>query len=332
MPFNMKNNIFQPYALIGIFLLTIVFPSYVMAADAYEPDDVYSEANEIQINGEIQQHDFDDDDVGDEDWYKFNIPIDKMTIEIFVDNPGGRCDAVIELYLSDGSTRIFTQDETGNGTGEVLRWTFFEKEDYYVKVRQSDPDVFGDQTDYDFSIVQPVAGFLGFVTGRVTDFITGDSISGALIKINDDVKAGSLPTGDYLFLHPPGTFTITGEAHGYGIRSYSDVVIAEADTITQDIILIPRGIDSDGDGIDDHEDNCPDVSNPDQEDFDKDGRGDKCDECPLDAEKAEPGDCECGVADTDTDSDGIPDCIDSDNGDEIGDGSSGDCFISTMKE
>jgi hypothetical protein len=306
-----------------------------MAEDAYEPDDDYTQAKEIQIEGEIQQHDFDDDVVGDEDWYKFNIPSDKMTIEIFVDNPGGRCDAVIELYDSYGTTRIFTQDETGNGTGEVLRWTFIDNGDYYVKVRQSNPDVFGDQTDYDFSIVQPVAGFLGFVTGTVKNSYTQDLISGALIKADNGdkvVTTGSLPNGAYLMLLVPDTYTITGEAPGYEDRSYFDVDIDEAVTITQHIRLTPLG-DPDGDGLDNEEDNCPIVSNPDQEDFDKDGSGDKCDKCPMDGDKTEPGVCDCGAADTDTDGDGIPDCIDSDNGDAIGGGgSSGDCFISTMKE
>jgi hypothetical protein len=329
---KLKNNVFQPYALIGLFLLTILSPSYAMAADAYEPDDRYKDATEIPIGFDIQEHDF--HVAGDEDWYKFNIRIDKMTIEIFVNNPGSRCDAVIELYHSDGTTLIFTQDETGNGVGEVLRWTFIANGDYYVKVRQSDPDVFGDQTDYDFSITEQVgSGIPGWVTGRVRNAYTGDPISGALIKIDDDVKAGSLPNGAYLQLHSPGTFTITGEAPGYGIRSYPDVEIVEADTITQDIILIPLGIDSDGDGIDDHEDNCPTEINPDQKNFDGDGSGDVCDKCSMDNNKTEQGVCDCGVADTDTDSDGIPDCIDSDNGDEIGGGgSSGDCFISTMKE
>lgn len=38
--------------------------------------------------------------------------------------------------------------------------------------------------------------------------------------------------------------------------------------------------DTDGDGIVDLSDNCPQVANPDQSDTDGDGRGDACDECP----------------------------------------------------
>jgi hypothetical protein len=40
--------------------------------------------------------------------------------------------------------------------------------------------------------------------------------------------------------------------------------------------------DSDGDGIIDPDDNCPDDPNPNQEDADKDGVGDVCDNCPDD--------------------------------------------------
>ena len=46
-----------------------------------------------------------------------------------------------------------------------------------------------------------------------------------------------------------------------------------------DRILCTEAIDSDGDDVLDHEDNCPDVSNSAQEDSDGDGVGDECDNC-----------------------------------------------------
>jgi hypothetical protein len=93
------------------------------------------------------------------------------------------------------------------------------------------------------------------------------------------------------------------------------------------------GTDNDGDGLDISCDNCPNVANPTQADADGDGIGDACDTCtdtdgdgygdpgfsantcptdgcPTDPNKTAPGACGCGVPDVDTDSDGVPDCVD----------------------
>ncbi len=54
--------------------------------------------------------------------------------------------------------------------------------------------------------------------------------------------------------------------------------------------------DSDGDGVEDDLDNCPDVPN-DQTDDDQDGRGNACDECPFDAHDDADDDGACGDVD-----------------------------------
>ncbi len=81
--------------------------------------------------------------------------------------------------------------------------------------------------------------------------------------------------------------------------------------------------DSDGDGVDNEEDNCKYTPNPDQTDTDGDAIGDACDGCPEDPNKIEPGVCGCGTEDIDNDGDGFMacdggDCNDSDPNINIG--------------
>ncbi len=79
--------------------------------------------------------------------------------------------------------------------------------------------------------------------------------------------------------------------------------------------------DTDGDGIPNCSDQCP--NDPAKailgacgcgiSDVDSDGDGvPNCsDQCPQNSTKSVPGACGCGVSDTDTDGEGVPDCIDS---------------------
>ena len=125
---------------------------------------------------------------------------------------------------------------------------------------------------------------------------------------------------------------------------FNDYVIPEFDSLLDDqdfdgilncndnapLDSNPDQRDRDGDGVGDAADSCPD--NPavlrgprcasdwmfdldgdgtaDSVDSDKDGDGveDRFDGCPFDALKADPGQCGCGVPDTDSDLDGVADC------------------------
>jgi len=98
-----------------------------------------------------------------------------------------------------------------------------------------------------------------------------------------------------------------------GLKSVKDTVSV--------IFEEPTGVDTDGDGIYDDEDNCPEVPNTDQFDADDDSIGDLCDECPYDSENDADGDGVCG------DVDNCPDEPNSNQADFDGDGAGDVCDL-----
>ena len=121
---------------------------------------------------------------------------------------------------------------------------------------------------------------------------------GTIITIDDLICPHPCQNNPYGPYPLSTTFTSDGFSRLYDIVPLTLYVVADEPS------------DSDGDGVPDDQDNCPDVANADQADGDGDGAGDACDGCPDDAGKLEGGVCGCGVADDDSDGDGVPDCVD----------------------
>jgi len=166
------------------------------------------------------------------------------------------------------------------------------------------------------------------------------SVSGGLAVIgahgDDD---GGLSSGSaYLFQEPPGGWTtmtedakftasdaaagdsfgssvsISGELAISGARYDGDAGVNSGSAYlyaglgdcntngTLDLCDVAGGTSQDCDG-----NNVPDECQP---DADGDNMPDSCDGCPNDSAKTAPGQCGCSNPDTDTDGDGVADCVD----------------------
>jgi hypothetical protein len=94
-------------------------------------------------------------------------------------------------------------------------------------------------------------------------------------------------------------------ALAFAIEAFAEDDTREPEARGASLALID---DSDGDGIPDAEDNCPEVPNADQADVDGDGPGDVCDNCLHDVNTAQD-DCDddhCGnLCDCDYDQSGV---------------------------
>jgi hypothetical protein len=97
------------------------------------------------------------------------------------------------------------------------------------------------------------------------------------------------------------------DGFGCGFLEYGFVGITSATQIVSLDIAAPSGVidnlrfstvyDTDGDGVNDDQDNCPTVPNADQINSDGDSLGDACDACPHDAANDVDGDGVCGDVD-----------------------------------
>src|SRR6056297_1446122 len=104
-------------------------------ADNYESDDAYTEATEIEVGGEPQQH---STTSADDDWFHF----DAEAGETYVLKVSGYMDNYLELYSTDGTTQIDSDDDSSpelDGTtywgNPYLVWTCQASGTYYFNVK-----------------------------------------------------------------------------------------------------------------------------------------------------------------------------------------------------
>jgi hypothetical protein len=114
--------------------------------DEYEPDDhiLFSKIVDRQ-----QIHNF--HQKNDTDWGMFYCNNDfEYTIKVI--NPGKKCNAVIDLYTISSQESLLSLNITGNGENEILTCICPETGIYYVKVSNSNPNIYGIDTEYTLTI------------------------------------------------------------------------------------------------------------------------------------------------------------------------------------
>ena len=235
-------------------LIIFSLPALAIDPDSFEDDDTFSQANVIVLNDESQRHNF--HDAGDKDWVQF-YGIAQEIYEIKVSNAGTNCNAVIELYDTDGTTLLKGPWNWGfEGDDELMSWRCTQEGIYYVMVGNYDSEVFGENTGYDLSVYIPTSSSTGSIVGTVTDAYSGDPIEGAQIITDKNYSAITLADGSYSMVHPVGTYTLTASATGYESKNYSGVVVPEGETVTQDFKMDSTASKEKSDDGDSIEINC----------------------------------------------------------------------------
>lgn len=165
------------------------------SGDAYEDDDTSVNAQLYSPGlGGSQSHTFHDD--GDWDWYQFTASTyDIITIETF--NLGPSADTYLQLYPSNGTTLLATDDDSSPDDFDIYGERFlFTPANYgrttgtfYLKVRSSptaavSPD-YGVNATYDIRIIREIGGceVPGQLKVTLKDSVTGELVPNAGVTI-----------------------------------------------------------------------------------------------------------------------------------------------------
>lgn len=117
--------------------------------DAHEPDDSWETARWVTVNDPAETHNI--HQAGDHDWIKFDAQGGGDYV-VQTSNLGANCDTWIDLYDTDGTTRLAYDDDGGGGLSSRLAWTAPSAGTYYVVVYHYRIAKYGEGTAYDLAV------------------------------------------------------------------------------------------------------------------------------------------------------------------------------------
>lgn len=239
---KLKKRLFKncrfDVALVLILLLLWVGNLYASdSPDDYEDDDTVDTASVYYLfTTKNQSRNFHDN--GDEDWIQFTTDVTYDEIEIKTFDPGPNCSTIISLFDTDKTTLIKEKLFTASGGKNSM--TFFPQQSgtYYVRVKNTDPGLYGSGTDYTLAIFFPTGPLVGSMEGVVKDSATGLPIEGVKIEVEKYATSLSFSDGSYFFQSPTGSLTLTASKTGYETFQ-ADIDVDEAFPKTLDIAMTP---------------------------------------------------------------------------------------------
>ncbi len=154
--------------------------SLVFAQDSFEPDDSYSDANPITLDGQLQSHSI--DPAADADWLVFTL---NFSSAVVIETSGAAGDTVMWLY-DDLLTELSYDDDGGTGNFSRIQTTQ-PAGTYYILVQEYNdkallPEYFVSVLAYSPEIIAVNPNVAGqrdrlqvTITGRDTAFYQGSS-------------------------------------------------------------------------------------------------------------------------------------------------------------
>lgn len=163
----------------------------------------------------------------------------------------GRLDSDPLGVMAQGEASLI--EGTGSQTDSAARWgdysamsvdpvddcTFWYTQEYYATLSARDWHT----RIGSFKFPNCSIGSQGAIAGEVTNASNSNPIAGARVDATlsptQTYLGFSNPSGNYTFLVPVGTYTLTGAAYGYLPATFTNVQVVSGTTTTQNIALTP---------------------------------------------------------------------------------------------